>query len=160
MTRIWFEMDFFTHIRNLHINVYSLNILKVLSHVLWGSDRLCLTRICLAVVLSRLYYGSVVYSSSWASVLKMLDRTHYKRLRWATGEIRTSPVSNLYEGANEPYLETRRCFLGFIYTIRVCSDPQHPTRNNLESTRFQTTFEYKPAVVSSFAICNVTYAGL
>lgn len=119
----------------------------------------CLLRIYRAVVRSRLDYGSIVYGSARASVLKMLDPIHHQGLRLATGAFRTSPVLSLYAEANEPSLESRRFALGFMYSIRVRSVPQHPTRDNLENIRFQRTFENKPAVVPPFAIRNMNYAG-
>ncbi|GFW50017.1 putative RNA-directed DNA polymerase from transposon X-element [Trichonephila clavipes] len=74
----------------------SLNILKVLSNTLWGADRVSLLRLYQALILSRLHYGCVEYSSARASVLKRLDSVHHSALRICSGAFRTSAVTSLY----------------------------------------------------------------
>ena len=138
----------------------SLNILKVLSHQSWGSDRLCLLRIYRSVVRSRLDYGSFVYGSAKASVLKMLDPIHNQGLRLSVGAFRTSPVPSLYAEANEVSLEKRRFALGFMYSLRVRSVPLHPAHDPVVKIRFQRTFQNKPSFVPPFALRNTTAAEL
>ena len=143
-----YKLTFIPHIKHLKVKcLKSLNILKVLSPVSWGSDRLCLLRIYRAVVRSRLDYASFVYGSARPSALKMLDPIHHQGLRLATGAFRTSPVLSLYAEANELSLENRRFSLGFMYSLRVRSVPQHPTLDIVENTRFERTFESKPSVI-------------
>ncbi|GFV20742.1 uncharacterized protein TNCV_1784041 [Trichonephila clavipes] len=76
----------------------SLNILKVLSNTLWGTDRVSLLRVYQALILSRLDYGCVVYGSARASVLKRLDTVYHSALRICSGAFKTSPVTSLYVG--------------------------------------------------------------
>lgn len=132
----------------------SLNILKVLSHVSWGSDRLCLLRIYRSVIRSQLDYGCIVYNSARASILNMLDPIHHQGLRLATGAFRTSPVLSLYAEPNELSLEYRRFSLGFMYPVRVRSVAEYPGRDNIETIKFQRTFQNKPSIVPPFSMGN------
>ncbi|GFW07830.1 putative RNA-directed DNA polymerase from transposon X-element [Trichonephila clavipes] len=80
----------------------SLFILKVLSNILWGDDRVSLLRVYQALILSRLDYGCVVYGSARASVLKRLDTVHHSALRICPGAFRISPVTSLYVSIDTP----------------------------------------------------------
>lgn len=145
------KLTFVPHIKRLKLKcLKSLNILKVLSHASWGSDRLCLLRIYHSVIRSQLDYGCIVYNSARASVLKMLDPIHHQGLRLAIGAFHTSPVLSLYAEANELSLEYRRFSLGFMYSVRVRSVAEHPVRDNIETIKFQRTFENKPSTVPLF----------
>ena len=65
------------------------DILRVLGHTDWGSDKntlLCLYR---SLVRSKLDYGCVVYGSASKLVLKQLDPVHHRGLRIALGAFRT-----------------------------------------------------------------------
>lgn len=153
------KLTFVPHIKRLKLKcLKSLNILKVLSHASWGSDRLCLLRIYHSVIRSQLDYGCIVYNSARASVLKMLDPIHHQGLRLAIGAFRTSPVLSLYAEANELSLEYRRFSLGFMYSVRVRSVAEHPVRDNIETIKFQRTFENKPSTVPPFSMRNNTAA--
>ncbi|KAM7289686.1 reverse transcriptase domain-containing protein [Ixodes scapularis] len=82
------KLNFIAHVNSLKLRAHkSLNILKVLSHRSWGSDRLCLLRIYRSLVRSRLDYGCFVYGSARQSVLKMSDPIHHLGLRLATVEV-------------------------------------------------------------------------
>lgn len=147
------KLTFIPHIKYLKLkSVKALNILKVLSHMSWGSDRLCLLRIYHSVVRSRLDYGCVVYGSAKPSALKMLDPVHHQGLRLATGAFRTSPVLSLYAEANEFSLDNRRFALGLMYSLRIRSVPEHPARDNVENTKFQKTFQNKPSFAPPFSM--------
>ncbi|GFU27836.1 uncharacterized protein TNCV_449451 [Trichonephila clavipes] len=103
----------------------SLNILKVLSNILWEADRVSLLRVYQALILSRLDYGCVMYGSARASVLKRLDTMHHSAL---SGTFRTSPVTSLYVVCHQPPLELRRRQLRANYFIRAMSVPSHPLK--------------------------------
>lgn len=153
------KLSFSFHIIDLKRKCHKvLNVLKVLSHKSWGSDRVCLLRIYRSLVRSRLDYGSIVYGSARASTLKMLDPVHHKGLRLATGAFRTSPVLSLYAEANELSLEKRRFSLGFMYALRIRSVPQHPCRGVLEQSRFERTFLNKPSIIPPFSMRNKSEA--
>ncbi|GFY09324.1 reverse transcriptase domain-containing protein [Trichonephila clavipes] len=64
----------------------------------------------IALIRSKLDYGSVVYSSACKSLLKILDPVH-QAPRLCLGAFRTSPVESLYAEAYEPPLDLRRKYL-------------------------------------------------
>lgn len=72
------KLTFQTHLKELkRKGLKSANVLKVLAHMSWGSDRKCLLRLYNSLVRSRLDYGAVVYGSARPSSLKMLDPVHH-----------------------------------------------------------------------------------
>lgn len=96
------KLNFISHLKQLKPKcLRAANILKVLSHRSWGSDRKCLLHLYNSLVRSRLDYGAVVYGSARSSALKMLDPVHHLGLRLATGAFRTSPVLSLYVETNQ-----------------------------------------------------------
>lgn len=66
-----------------------------------------------------------VYVFASSSVFKLLRPINYNRLRLATGTFRISLVLSLRAEANDPLFQNR-FFLRLMYSIRVCSVPQHP----------------------------------
>ncbi|GFR07904.1 fibroblast growth factor receptor 3 [Trichonephila clavata] len=99
----------------------ALNILKVLANTRWGADRTSLLRLYRALIRSKLDYGSVVYSSAWKSLLKILDPVHHQGLRLCLGAFRTSPVESLYAEAYEPPLDLRRKYLCLNHFMKIQS---------------------------------------
>ncbi|GBN30042.1 RNA-directed DNA polymerase from mobile element jockey [Araneus ventricosus] len=102
----------------------SLNILKVLSRTSWGADRTSLLRIYQAVVLSRIDYGSMVYSSARPTVLRRLDTIHHSALRICSGAFRTSPVESLCVICHQLPLHFRRQKISVLYFFRAQSVPK------------------------------------
>lgn len=120
------KLNFLAHINTLKTKANkALNLLKVLSHKHWGSDRLCLLRIYRSVVRSIIDYGCVVYGSARDSYRSRLDPVHNLGLRLSNGAYRTSPVQSLYVDCNEPPLCDRRALLTMSYVLRIRSSPQH-----------------------------------
>lgn len=142
------KLTFVPHLKELKRKcLKSSNILKVLSHNSWGSDRRCLLRLYNSLVRSRLDYGAIVYGSARPSTLKMLDPVHHLGLRLATGAFRTSPVLSLYADTFQMSLEKRRQYLSLSYVCRVYSNPQHPSYSTIRTCRFSQLFENKPSIV-------------
>lgn len=87
------KLNFLAHINALKVKANkALNLLKVLSHKQWGSDRLCMLRIYRSIVRSILDYGCVVYGSARESYIQRLDPAQNLGLRLSSGAYRTSPV--------------------------------------------------------------------
>ena len=142
------KLNFISHLKQLKQKcLKALNILKVLSHKTWGSDRVCLLRLYNSLVRSRLDYGAIVYNSARPSSLKMLDPVHHLGLRLATGAFRTTPVLSLYAESHQMSLSKRRQFLGLSYASKILSDPDHPTFTTLQGSCFACLFESKPRTV-------------
>ena len=72
-----------------------LHLLKKLSHTKWGSDRSTLLYLHRTLLLSKIDYGSHLYSSASTSLLKKLDPLHNAGLRYATEAFRSTPVTSL-----------------------------------------------------------------
>ena len=80
-------------------NYKALNILRVVGHTDWGADRSTLLKLYRTLVRSKLDYGSAVYASTKAYILKELDPIHQQGLRIALSAFRTSQVQSLYAEA-------------------------------------------------------------
>lgn len=66
------KLTFIPHIQQLKMKcMQSLNILKVLSHQSYGTDKTCLLRIFRSLIISKIDYASIVYS------LKMLNAVYH-----------------------------------------------------------------------------------
>lgn len=86
------------------------------------------------------------------SALKMLDPVHHAGIRLASGAFRTSPIHSLYVEANEFSLEKRRATLSLMHSLRICSVPEHPSREAIERPRFEKTFENKRNTIPPLSI--------
>ena len=86
----------------------ALNILKVLAHTSWGSDRQTLLRLHKALILSKISYGCEIYSSATPSRLKILDSVHHSGIRLATGAFKSSPIPSILVDAGELPLDLHR----------------------------------------------------
>ncbi|GBO06984.1 putative RNA-directed DNA polymerase from transposon BS [Araneus ventricosus] len=121
------KLTFLPHILHLRKKCQrSLNILKVLSRTSWGADRTSLLRIYLAVILSRIDYGCMVYGSARPTVLRRLDTIHHSALRICSGAFRTSPLESLYVTCHQLPLHLRRQQISDLYFFRAQSVPKHP----------------------------------
>lgn len=116
----------------------SLNVVKCLASIKWGADKDVLLRLYKSLVLSKMDYGCVAYSSARSSVLKKLDTIHHAGIRCALGAFRTSPVNSLYCESGIPSLSRRRerMLLSYMSTIRAQQNHQN------YSTLFQSTNRY------------------
>ena len=85
-----------------------LNLLKVLSHISWGSDRKTLLRLHNKLVLSKLDYGCQIYGSASKSYLDKLDAVHHAGLRISIGAFKSTPVMSRYSESGFFSLEYRR----------------------------------------------------
>lgn len=142
------KLTFVPHINALKKKASrSLNILKVLSHKHWGSDRLCLLQIYRSVIRSRLDYGSIVYGSARKSYLNRLDPVHNLGLRLSTGAYKTSPINSLYVETNEPPLSDRRTMLTCSYILKIRSLPKHICYQIVTRCPSRTLFTNKPHAI-------------
>ncbi|GFV21157.1 putative RNA-directed DNA polymerase from transposon X-element [Trichonephila clavipes] len=151
--------DPFIHIRNIEIPVVS--EVRFLG-VVFDSKLTFLPHSIvspIAIILSRLDYGCVVYGSARASELKRLDTIHHSALRICSGAFRTSPVTSLYVVCHQPPLELRQKQLSASYFIPAMSVPSHPLKpfylviglNRLYEAR---SFNIKPFSERANAVLN------
>ncbi|GBM97921.1 hypothetical protein AVEN_228350-1 [Araneus ventricosus] len=121
------KLTFLPHIFHLRKKCERLlNILKVLSKTSWGVDRTSMLHIYQAVIISRIYYGCMVYGSARPTVLRQLDTIHHSALCICTGAFRTSPVTSLYIISRQLLLYSKRQKISALYSFRAQSVRKHP----------------------------------
>lgn len=138
------KLTFIPHIKQLKIKcMKTVNMLKVISHHSYGSDKARLSRLFNSLVRTRLDYGSVVYSSASKSSLKMLDPVLHLGLRLASGAFHTSPAQRLHVECDEWSLERRRTYTSLMYALKVTSIQNHPCGdllNDMSPKNLKTCF--------------------
>ena len=103
------RLSWLPHLKSVKADcLKALNLLKALSHISWGADRKTLLRLHESLVLSKLEYGSEVYSSATPARLRMLDAVHHEGIRLATGAFKSSPIPSLLVDAGALPLDIKR----------------------------------------------------
>lgn len=113
-----------------------LNILRSLSGTEWGSNRQTLLHIYNAMILSRIRYGCVAYTSANKTNLSILRPIHNLGIRIATGAYRTSPAESVICASG--FLPLHYLMTQDLVSIlfKVISMPNHPLNSYL-------TLEYR-----------------
>ena len=123
------------------------NILRVLGHLRWGSDRLSLLRIYRTLIRSKLDYGSQVYATAKETTLHKLSVVHHICIRLCTGAFRSSPVLSLYAESGEPSLDYRRDQLTLQHFCRIQRLTTTPTYMSVNADHDNRSFfEQNPAM--------------
>ena len=118
-----------------HINVTCakvvnlIKILKVLAGPGWGVHPLHLRRLYLALVRSRIDYGSFLYDNSANTHLLKLDRIQNIAMRVIGGYIRSTPIHVMESDLCIPPLFVRRHYLGIKYSLKCKSLNKNETTN-------------------------------
>lgn len=147
------RLSFTPHLKHLKLKcLKAMNVLKILAHMKWGTDKKCLLHLYKSLVLSRLDYGCVVYGSASSTALKMLDPIHNLGIRLATGAFRTSPVLSLYAESGCWSLEYQRTFIGIIYALKVTSQPEHPCDSLIRDNSRMLLFSNRPSLAQPFPL--------
>ncbi|MEO1419301.1 MAG: reverse transcriptase family protein, partial [Bacteroidota bacterium] len=103
------RLTWLPHLKTTKVNcLKSMQILKVLSHSTWGSDRSTMLRLYHSLILTKLSYGCEFYSSGSFNHLKTIDVIHHSSIRIATGAFRSSPIPSLLVDAGEIPLDLHR----------------------------------------------------
>ena len=95
------------------------NILKVLSHLRWGADRLTLLCIYRYLIRSKMDYGSQIYATANESAIYKLSVLHHICIRLCTGAFKSSPIQSLYAESGEPSLKFRRDTITLQHYARI-----------------------------------------
>ena len=147
------KLNFIQHLRSLKDKcMKALNLIKVIAHTDWGADRATLLKLYRSLVRSKLDYGCTVYGSARKSYLKMLDPIHNQGLRLCLGAFRTSPVQSLYADANEPSLYDRRIKLALQYTLKLKSNIQNPTYEDVFQPKNVAIYQKRPTAIPPFSL--------
>ena len=116
------------HVQQLKIDcLHRSIILRIASHFTWGADRTTSLRLYRAIIRSKLDYGSVVYGSAKANILKTLEPVHNAALRVCTGAFRSSPIVSLLCETGEPSLALRREQIDLQFYCHILARPASPT---------------------------------
>lgn len=150
---LWFDskLTWRPHITQIKAQCQmSLNVLRVLSNTNWGADRTILLRIFQALVVSKINYGSVAYSSARNSILQKINPIYNQGLRLSTGALRSSPIESL------------NCVSGFLplsklrerellnFLLKVSKEQVHPLLQYIGDDTFLNVFDNKPSVTKPF----------
>ena len=130
----------------------ALQLLRVVAHTDWGTDKSTLLKLYKSLVRSKLDYGCFIYWSARKSYIRCLDSIHHLGLRLALGALRTSPVESLDVEANEAPLSLRREKLALQYYTKLQSCPSNPAFECTINSKYQECFARKESAVSYFGI--------
>ena len=127
----------------------ALNLLKILSHTHYGSERKLLIRIHNLIVLPIIDYGSIIYSTANKNLMQKLKSIHNLGIRLCIGAFRTSPVDSILAEAGEYSLEYRQEKQALNFSMKILSFEKHPILNKLVNTLIYNKFankslRYKP----------------
>ncbi len=114
-----------------------MSLLRFLSHVSWGADRTILLRLYCSFILSKLDYGSEVYTSATSPRLRTLDSVHH-------GEIRPCPIPSLLVDAGMLPLDLHRQNQMARLWFRCQSLYDDPTYRAVTETSLDATFTQHP----------------
>ena len=136
------KLNFRAHIDYLKKKcIKALDLLKVVSHTVWGSDTKTLIKLYKSLVLSKLDYGAIVYMSASNVYLKKLDVVHNQGLRLCLGAFKSSPVESLYAEAFELPLEERRYEAAIKYALKVKANPDNAAYPSIFNPQFRHLFQ-------------------
>ena len=147
------KLNFKAHIDYVRKNCHkALTLLKVVSKMDWGADRVVLLRLYRSLVRSKLDYGCAVYGSARQSYLEKLKPIQNQGLRLCLGAFRTSPMESLYVEANEPPLYLRYEKLSLQYALKLKNNPCNPTYESTFTPQFTNFYTSKPTAIRPFGL--------
>lgn len=85
-----------------------MNIIKTLSHFIWGAEKNSLLLLYKALILSKIEYGSIIYDSAKSNIKQILNPIHNQAIRLAIGAFHTSPIDSILCISEELSLQIRR----------------------------------------------------
>ena len=147
------RLTFLPHIQDIKTAcTQKLNLLKVLSHTSWGSDRKTLLRLHNTLVLSKLDYGCQIYGSASKSYLDKLDAVHHAGLRVSIGAFKSTPVMSLYSESGFYSLDYRRSKICMRYFMRISTKYSNYLERNVNNLNSLPEFEAHPRYRRPFDI--------
>ena len=137
----------------------AINLLKAVSHHLWGADRALLYKLYNALVLSRLLYGSELYGSAAPTLLQPLKVIQNTALRIICGAKGSSPILSLEVETNVMplHLQFQQQLLRYFNRLRQL--PEHLSITNEiisdlheQNNKQWTAGDTPPLVVRAFRL--------
>jgi len=119
-----------------------MKLIKTLSHHSWGAEKNSLLIIYKSLILSKLNYGSIIYSTAKPKTLQTIYPIHNKGIRLSIGAFRTSPIPSILCISGEPPLHIRRLkeILKYVSKKKCLS---HHMTNKILTTSNQLTIPKK-----------------
>ena len=146
------KLTWIPHIKDLKARcLKAMDILKVLSHTSWGTDRTQLLRLYKVLIFSKLTYGSEVYTSARPNSLKMLSSIHNAGIRLATGAFKSSPIESMLVDAGEMPLDFYYQCLLVRSWYRSQRLPKSLTSICIRNQRYWQFYENHPQLPQPFA---------
>jgi len=103
-----------------------LNLMRAMSGKLWGTDMSVLRTVYLALIRSRIAYGSEVYGSTQSEVLLgSLDIIQNRALRTCCGAMKCTPIAAMHVECRVMPLALHRLALQTRFAIKVKATPGH-----------------------------------
>ena len=100
-----YKLSFIPHINLLLNKCYrTLNIIKYLQGISWGSDPLTLLTFYKNFVRAIIDYGCVVYFPTRKNLINKIEQVQYKAIRAALGYRTTTPINILLHGKKHSWL--------------------------------------------------------
>ncbi|XP_050064946.1 uncharacterized protein LOC126553875 [Aphis gossypii] len=96
----------------------------MLSYTSWGAHSSVLLKIHKSLILSKIDYGSPLFSSAIQSHLKKLENIHNSGMRLAIGAFRSSPIDSISNIAGIPSLSLRWAEQKSLLAARIHRSPQ------------------------------------
>ncbi|XP_025425637.1 uncharacterized protein LOC112694397 [Sipha flava] len=96
----------------------------MLSHTSWGAHSSVLLKIHKSLILSKIDYGSPLFSSAIQCHLKKLENLHNSGMRLAIGAFRSSPIDSISNIAGIPSLSLRWAEQKSLLAARFHRSPQ------------------------------------
>ena len=130
-----------------------INAMRCLAGITWGADKNTLLRMYKALVLSKIDYGSTVYTSARISQLQTLDTVHNTGLKIALGAFRTSPLDAVYVESGVPPLWLHRQRNSIRLGMKILAQPDHPNYEEfLPNSQTCTLFQNRPTITRPVSV--------
>lgn len=135
----------------------NLNIIKMLAHSRFGSDRKTLLKIHKTMILPVLDYGNLVYATANKNILSTINTVHITGVRLATGVFRTSPIDSVMIDVEQTTPQIRRVKQILTYTTKILSSEKHPLYDYFQNEQKYTKLKKrncKPTILCKSQISN------
>jgi hypothetical protein len=124
------RMNWLEHNKNTKTRAEKIiNIIKCLAHTTWGPDQSSLLKVHQMIVLGKLRYVEESYGSATETVLKKLETTHNKGIRFALGALAVSRTENVLCEAGMTTLTEMKKLSNTKATIQIVTKKEHLIRH-------------------------------
>ena len=130
----------------------SLNVLKHISHIRWGANRISILRLYIMLIKPRLDYGAEVYSSAASGILDRLTPIHNEAIRITMRAFRSSPLLSLYAETGIKPLSVYRDIELLITSLRILANLTHPLHEEALTAAYRSRKQLRSIKEKSFYV--------